>query len=72
MFLRETDNVEVSLESVRASRVPQGDGIKCTLLVLQITMTEHMLDRQHRSWVNPNSFPPLEKQLKALLIPSLR
>lgn len=77
ILLREIDNVRVSLENAafklhpEASRVPQGAGIKCTLVVLLMIMSDYKLVHQDKSWVNSNSFPPLEKSLKALLIPSL-
>lgn len=54
-----------------ASWVPQGDGIMCTLVVLQMTMIDFELVHQDKNWVNSNSFPPLEKELKALLVPEV-
>lgn len=70
-YTSQGDNVGVALENVGASRIPHGEGTRCTLLVLQMTTVDYKLDHQDRSWVNSHSFPPLEKQIKTLLIPSL-
>lgn len=63
--------MSMSLENVGASRLPQGEGTRYILLVLQMTATDYKLDHQDRSWVISNSFLPLEKQLKALSVLNL-
>ena len=69
-LLREIYNVGIFLNA-GASRDPQGDEIRCMLLVLTADHDWSQLDHQDRSWVNADSFLPARKQLEALMIPSL-